>query len=56
MKPQEPDNLDELIADCADIPPVLTERKPVLPAPRPATRWVVDDAAVAQVAGIDEFV
>ncbi len=56
MTPEEPDTLDELIADCADIPTALTERRPVLPRPRVAARWSVSDSCQAQVADLDAYV
>ena len=53
---QEPDTFDELIADCADLPSSLRPARPRLPAPRAAAHWEVDDACLAQVNGLDEFV
>ncbi|WP_026421432.1 hypothetical protein [Actinokineospora inagensis] len=55
-KPDLPDDMGELIADCAAIPPALTRPKPALPIPRTPTRWTVDDACHAQVADLDEYV
>ncbi|MBB3051948.1 hypothetical protein FHS23_002977 [Prauserella isguenensis] len=49
----EPESLDDLIADCRDIP------RPQVPGQRPhpsARPWNVDDACHAQVAGLDAYV
>lgn len=46
----------ELIADCADIPRELRADRSYLPVPRVATRWEVDDACLAQVEDLDEYV
>ncbi|MGH3449262.1 MAG: hypothetical protein ACRDQW_00740 [Haloechinothrix sp.] len=51
----EPENLQQLIADCADIPPSL-EAHPVVIMPRTAPRWEVDDATRAQVEDLDDYV
>lgn len=48
--------MDELIADCAGLPPVLTQRRPELPLPRLPKPWRVDEACHAQVADLDEYV
>ncbi|MCP2302482.1 hypothetical protein [Actinokineospora globicatena] len=53
---QLPETLDELIADCAGIPPELTHHRPVLPTPRGHAPWRVDEACHAQVADLDEYV
>jgi hypothetical protein len=52
----EPETIDELIADCAEIPQDL-RREPV-PAPRSmsARAWTVDEACHAQVADLDAYV
>jgi hypothetical protein len=52
----DPDSFDELIADCADIPSSLATSRLPVPPPRTATPWEVDDACLAQVTGLDEFV
>ncbi|WP_344867979.1 hypothetical protein [Amycolatopsis ultiminotia] len=55
----EPENLGELIADCAHIPSALAARTPPvrqLPAPRTPQPWTVDDACHAQVAELDAYV
>ncbi|MEU4674147.1 hypothetical protein AB0F91_40850 [Amycolatopsis sp. NPDC023774] len=55
----EPEDLGELIADCAHIPSALrsegltTDR---MPHPRAARPWKVDDACHAQVADLDAYV
>jgi hypothetical protein len=52
----EPDSLDELIADCADIPDSLcTCHQLVLPQ-GPAARWEVNEACLAQVNDLDAYV
>ncbi|WP_165436543.1 hypothetical protein [Amycolatopsis suaedae] len=51
----EAETLDELIADCADIPGGL-HATAALPAPRAPRPWTVDDACHAQVADADEYV
>ncbi|GAA3011970.1 hypothetical protein [Actinokineospora diospyrosa] len=53
---QLPDTMDELIADCAGLPPALTQRRPELPLPRLPKPWRVDEACHAQVADLDEYV
>lgn len=52
----EPDTLAELIADCADIPAALRTYDQVLPVPRRAAPWQVDDACYAQVNDLEEYV
>lgn len=47
--------MQQLIDDCADIPPSLDARPAVI-LPRPAPRWEVDDATHAQLDGIDDYV
>ncbi|WP_165777730.1 hypothetical protein [Amycolatopsis antarctica] len=52
----EAETIDELIADCADIPSSLRVETDV---PRPvlvALPWSVDDACHAQVADLDLYV
>ncbi|HKS44563.1 MAG TPA: hypothetical protein VJT49_05505 [Amycolatopsis sp.] len=51
----EPETLDELINDCADIPEEL--RVPAGSAPHPPApqQWVVDEACHSQVAGLDAY-
>ena len=58
MTTPEAETIDELIADCADIPAALrTGRTPVtaVPAPR-AGDWSVTEACVEQVSGLDDYV
>jgi hypothetical protein len=52
----DPDSLDELIADCAEIPNAVRSCHIPVPPPREATPWEVDEACLAQVIGLDEFV
>ncbi|MGQ0842404.1 hypothetical protein [Actinokineospora sp.] len=56
MSATEPNSMDELIADCAAIPASLTADPTTLPLPRAAARWEVDDACLAQVVDLDEYV
>jgi hypothetical protein len=52
----EPDTLDELIADCAEIPDALCTCH-LRDLPEPAARpWQVDEACLAQVRDFDAFV
>jgi hypothetical protein len=56
VNPTDADTLDELVADCAAMPDslraALATERPV-PAPR---AWQVDEACLAQVRDIDEYV
>jgi len=52
----DPETLDQLIADCADIPAALRPHDQVLPVPRLAAAWTVDDACFAQVRELEEYV
>jgi hypothetical protein len=52
----EADSIDELIADCAQIPPSVRESSPHPPLPRLAPAWKVTDGCRAQVEGLDEYV
>jgi len=51
----EADSIDELIADCADIPAGLRTAAPVIPGPLAATGWAVPDACVDQVAQFGDY-
>jgi hypothetical protein len=51
----EPENLDELIADCAHIPQSLHAESRLEP-PSAAQPWSVDDACHAQVAELDLYI
>lgn len=50
------DSLEELVADCGAIPVALRTSAPLLPVPRLASAWTVDDACVAAVHDLDEYV
>jgi hypothetical protein len=50
----DPDDLDELIADCAAIPTPPRPAEQVFP--RTAAPWTVDDACYAQVSELEEYV
>jgi hypothetical protein len=52
----EAETLGELIADCADIPRALRTPSTTPPLPRTGGPWVVTDACVEQVAGLDDYV
>jgi hypothetical protein len=52
----DPDSLDELIADCAEIPRTLATCHLPVPSPRAAPPWQVDEVCLAQVSDLDEFV
>jgi hypothetical protein len=50
------DSLDELVEDCSAIPAALRTGAPRLPLPRIAAPWTVNEACVAAVHGLDEYV
>ncbi|MFC0113099.1 hypothetical protein [Kibdelosporangium aridum] len=52
----EADSIDELIADCADIPPSVRQSPSHPPLPRLAPSWEVTDKCHAQVEDLDEYV
>jgi hypothetical protein len=52
----EADSIDELIADCAHIPPSVRESSTNPPLPRLAPAWEVTDGCRAQVEDLDEYV
>ena len=56
MTTPEAETFAELIADCADIPDELRGVPALLPGPREAALWEVDEAAFAQVSGLEEYV
>jgi hypothetical protein len=49
------DPIDELIADCADIPAGLRTAATIVPGPRTPTGWVVNEACLEQVAQLDDY-
>jgi hypothetical protein len=52
----EAETIDELIADCADLPRALrTAPGNAVPAPR-AAGWTVSEACVEQVSDLDDYV
>lgn len=51
----DPENMQQLISDCQDIPHSL-DAHPALVLPRSAPRWEVDEKCQAQVADLDEYV
>lgn len=51
----EPENMQQLIADCHEIPHSL-DPHPALVLPRTAPRWEVTEKCQAQVADLDEYV
>jgi hypothetical protein len=52
----EADSIDELIADCAHIPPSVRASHELAPLPQQAPEWEVTDSCRAQVEGMDEYV
>nr|WP_198151764.1 hypothetical protein [Kibdelosporangium sp. MJ126-NF4]CEL18765.1 hypothetical protein [Kibdelosporangium sp. MJ126-NF4]CTQ96382.1 hypothetical protein [Kibdelosporangium sp. MJ126-NF4] len=56
MNITEADSIDELIADCADIPPSVRQSTPAMPPQRHAPAWEVTDGCHAQVVDLDEYV
>ncbi len=55
MTTPEADSIDELIADCADIPAGVRTAAAVIPGPRGATGWTVPDACVDQARQLDDY-
>lgn len=51
----EPENMDQLIADCAHVPDDL-QVKPAILVPRAAPHWEVDDAAQSHADEMDDYV
>ncbi|MEV4314408.1 hypothetical protein [Actinocrispum sp. NPDC049592] len=56
MRTTEADTLDELIADCAEIPSSLRPAGQLALVPRLAPAWEVTDGCRAQVEDLDEYV
>jgi hypothetical protein len=52
----EADSIDELIADCAQIPSSVRQSPQHPPLPRLAPAWEVTEGCCAQVEGLDEYV
>jgi hypothetical protein len=52
----EADSIAELIDDCTSIPAGLRTGRRVLPLPRSAEGWSVNDACMDQVRELDEYV
>jgi hypothetical protein len=52
----EADSINDLIADCAQIPPSVRESRGAVPLPSLAPAWEVTDGCRAQVEGLDEYV
>jgi hypothetical protein len=52
----EADSIDDLIADCAQIPSSVRATGPHAPSPRLAPAWEVTDGCRAQVEDLDEYV
>jgi hypothetical protein len=53
--PLEPENLAELIGDCADIPQDLRRAREAVPLPPAPASWSVNDSCLAQVADLDDY-
>lgn len=49
------EEIGELIQDCAAIPAQLRPATNVVPLPRSAAAWTVNEACLAQVDGLDEY-
>lgn len=49
-------SIEDLIVDCIDIPHTVLAKHVVPPRQCTAADWTVDDATVAQVIDLDEFV
>ncbi len=47
--------LRQFVADCAELPPSLWPAQPVVPAPRAAGDWSVDEQCLAQVADLEDY-
>ncbi|WP_168211350.1 hypothetical protein [Actinosynnema sp. ALI-1.44] len=57
MNITEADSIDELIADCADIPPSVRQSPAQgFPPQRLAPAWEVTEGCHAQVKDLDEYV
>lgn len=52
----EAETIDELIADCADIPSALRTAATTVPLPRAGGDWAVSEACVEQVSWPDDYV
>ncbi|WP_436495651.1 hypothetical protein [Actinokineospora sp. HUAS TT18] len=55
MGTPDPDTMDELIADCADLPSSPLTQPSAVPGPR-YPDWSVDDATAAQMADLDAYI
>lgn len=51
----DPENLAELISDCAELPASMRHPAPAAEAPGWPVDWHVDDVCFAQVAGLDDY-
>ena len=56
MTTPDAESFTELIADCADIPRELQDGGPDLPGQREPAPWEVDEATLAQVNDLEEYV
>ncbi|MBO0840005.1 MAG: hypothetical protein J2O49_04210 [Sciscionella sp.] len=59
MRADEYESMADVFTDCAELPEQLRRRRRLdaaLPAQRHAARWAVDDACLAQVRDLDEYV
>ncbi len=56
MRAPEPVSIDELIADCADMPPRLTTHDDLSRLiPRAAAPWAVNDTCLEAVQDLEDF-
>ncbi|HVW40403.1 MAG TPA: hypothetical protein VHC18_03540 [Amycolatopsis sp.] len=53
--PTEPENLAELISDCADIPQHLRPQREAAPRPPAPRGWSVDERCHSQVAAWEDY-
>lgn len=55
MTTPEADSIDELIADCAEIPTGLRNATSAIPLPRRSAGWTVPDTCLDQVRDIEDY-
>jgi len=51
----DPETLAELISDCAELPDAVRRPAAAVPSQRGAGEWLISDACLAQVAGIEDY-
>jgi hypothetical protein len=55
MTTPEVESIEELIADCAEIPTRLRSATSAIPLPRLAAGWTVPDSCLDQVRDIEDY-